>query len=133
MKIKGNCDLRSNSSGTWMLRVPPAVTGRQTCEIKLLRGGKSHSKMKKQCAIWSWEATDQGRVDKSGVGMESGRRILKQPTAQTRQKSWHVKLWHDPGMAPLSFKIMSVKLKVPADSSLKTSASASQIRNACFQ
>jgi hypothetical protein len=38
-----------------------------------------------------------------------------------------------PGNPPLSFKIMSVKLKVPADSSLKTSTSASQIRNACFQ
>jgi hypothetical protein len=131
-KIEGECNLKS-SGGKWILGVPGSPTGRQTCEMKLLTGGKSHSKMQKRCAIWGWEATDQGDVDKSGVGMEAGLKILKQPTDRTRQKSWHVKLWVDPGMAPKYFKIFTVTLKVPQDLSLNSNSTGSQIRNSCFQ
>ncbi len=130
-KIKGNCNV---SEGGARVTLPLVVASKQECEIKLLTGGKSHSKMKKQCAIKKWTYYN-GKKGKDGVGGSWSVKILKKPQNNTRQKTWHVKLKSNrPPPAPIMYFVVNqVTLKIPASSSLKNSSSSNAIRDYCFQ
>jgi len=60
--IKDDCNIQYEGA-----KVKPAVavTGKQTCEVKVLTGGKSHSKMKKQCAIKNWQVSTKNWEEKN--------------------------------------------------------------------
>lgn len=130
-KIKGNCDVYNKGHG---VSLPLVVASAQKCEIKLLTGGKSHSKMKKKCAIKKW-VKNKSFSNKDGLGGSWSVKILKKPQNNTRQKTWRVKLKSNrPSPAPqMFFSISSVKLKIPVSSSLKNSSSSNSIRDYCFQ
>jgi hypothetical protein len=127
-KIKGKCNVLA---GGWV-ELPMVVTSKQKCEIKLLTGGKSHSKMKKRCAIKKW-VHDKAQNGKDGVGGSWSVKILKKPKNNSRQKMWHVKLKNNRPPPLMYFEIKQVKLTIPASSSLTNSSGSNAIRDYCFQ
>jgi hypothetical protein len=129
-KIKGKCTVSDEGA---RVSLPLVVASPQKCEIELFKGGKSHSKMKKRCAIkkWNYSAEKSG---KDGLGGSWSVKILKKPKNNSRQKKWHVKLKDNrPKFYSMKFSINSVKLKIPASNSLTKSSSSNSIRNYCFQ
>jgi hypothetical protein len=137
-KIKGKCNVKNGGA---RVTLPMVLTSGQKCEIKFLTGGKSHSRMKKQCAILGWLGEYSDRSYKDGIGGSWKRKIYKKPTNNTRQKSWHLKLSANRPSPPpgqyvgyaFEFEITKVRLKIPASSSLTNSSSFSVLRQYCFK
>jgi hypothetical protein len=131
-KIKGKCNVLAGGA---VVKLPLVVVSDQKCEIKVLTGGKSHSKMKKRCAITKWNYVKE-KNGKDGIGGSWSVKIVKKPKNNSRQKTWHLKLKSNrplPGAPAMYFRVNSVKLKIPASSGLNNSSSSNAIRDYCFQ
>ena len=142
-KVRGNCNVDNNGA---TVRLPQVLTGPQKCEIKLLTGGKSHSKMKKRCAFSKWNISSKTMEKTDGLGGVWIRKIIKRPKNNTRQKMWHVMLsanrpnTNQSNFADFAFmfQLGSVRLKAPATAPIFKKFKSSDdfistLRDYCFR